>query len=143
MSNARLTALLDTLLPGDGADWPAAGSHGLADRLRELARTLDAVDALAWLLDRLPEDFAEAAAEVREDALRALEAEDPEAFGRIVTAAYSAYYTDPAIRDVIERLTGYENRPPQPKGYALEPFDERLLDKVRARKPFWRKVPGE
>ena len=22
--------LLDTLLPGDGGDWPAAGTHGLA-----------------------------------------------------------------------------------------------------------------
>jgi hypothetical protein len=43
-------------------------------------------------------------------------------------------------RDLIARLTGYPNRPPQPEGYALEPFDESLLAAVRARGPIWRQV---
>ena len=59
-------------------------------------------------------------------------------FERLVTLAYTAYYIEPRVRAVIERETGYENRPPQPLGYALEPFDERLLDKQRQRAPFWR-----
>lgn len=135
-----LARVLDRLLPGDGVDWPAAGRHGLGPRTRELL--LDAPDggeALAVATTRLGASFKDdAAADEMDAALRRFETEDPQNFERLLTAAYNAYYTDPGIRDVIERLTGYENRPPQPLGYALEPFDERLLANVKKRKPFWR-----
>lgn len=133
--------LLDTLLPGDGADWPAAGAQGLAARMTELAAGVpDGTEALEAVLDSVPEGFAAMTPDQREDVLRGIEADMPERFDAVVTAAYNAYYTDPAVRDVIERLTGYENRPPQPEGYALEPFDESLLDAVKARGPIWRPV---
>ncbi len=75
--------------------------------------------------------------------LREIEITRPGAFEQVVKAAYSAYYTDPAVRDVIARLTGYENRPPQPLGYQLPEFDESLLERVRSRGPIWRPVPDE
>lgn len=135
------TALLDTLLPGDGADWPAAGAHGLAERMSELAAGIpDGAEALTFVLNALPKGFSDLSPEAREDVLRGIEAEMPQRFEVVVTAAYNAYYTDPVVRDVIERLTGYENRPPQPQGYSLEPFDESLLDAVKARGPIWRSV---
>ena len=134
-------ALLDTLLPGDGTDWPAAGAHGLGARMTELAAGIpDGTEALATVLEALPEGFIAMTPEDREEALRAIEADMPGPFDAVVTAAYNAYYTDSAVRDVIERLTGYENRPPQPRGYTLEPFDESLLDAVKARGPIWRPV---
>jgi hypothetical protein len=43
------------------------------------------------------------------------------------------------VRRVVEQETGYEDRPPQPLGYELEPFDEALLERQRARQPFWRR----
>jgi len=136
-----LTALLDTMLPGDGADWPAAGAHGLAARLQELvAGVPDGPKGLTTVLTALPKGFADLDQDHREVALRAIETDMPQPFDAVVTAAYNAYYTDPAVRDVIERLTGYENRPPQPEGYTLEPFDESLLDKVKARGRIWRPV---
>lgn len=136
-----LSDLLDTLLPGDGADWPAAGAHGLADRTRELSRDLPgATDAIAAVLKRLPGDFRSLSPEAREQAVRTIEAAEPAAFDLVINAAYSSYYTDSGVRDVIARLTGYENRPPQPLGYALAPFDEDLLKITAARPPFWRKV---
>lgn len=118
-----LDALLDTLLPGD-ADWPAAGSlDGMA------------VDAeAAPILATLPPGFAAG----DEATLRAVEAAQPAAFERLVAAVYLAYYTHPAVRAVLERVTGYEARPPQPLGYELPPFDERLLETQRKRAPFWR-----
>lgn len=135
------TVLLNTLLPGDDADWPAAGDLGLAAQMAEMAALAPgAPEALDWLLGALPADFATYTQDAREDALRALEAAQPDRFGQVITAAYNAYYTDPRVRDLIERLTGYPNRPPQPEGYALEPFDESLLDAVRARGPIWRQV---
>lgn len=139
--NDRLIALLDTLLPGDGTDWPAAGAHGLAGRTFALANNMpDGADALATVLNALPKGFPDLAQQRREEQLREIEAQDIARFDAVVTAAYNAYYTDPAIRGIIERLTGYPNRPPQPEGYALDPFDESLLDAVKARGPTWRPV---
>jgi hypothetical protein len=137
----QLTALLDTLLPGDGADWPAAGAHGLAARTTALASGVpNGAEALAAVLAALPTAFDTFAQPQREDVLRRIEAEESARFVAVITATYNAYYTDPAIRDIIERMTGYPNRPPQPEGYDLDPFDESLLDAVKARGPIWRSV---
>ena len=136
-----LIALLDTLLPGDGVDWPAAGAHGLAARTATLADDVPGGgEALADVLGNLPQGFASLPQLRREEFLREIEAQDVVRFDAVVTAAYNAYYTDPDIRDIIERLTGYPNRPPQPEGYVLDPFDESLLDAVKARGPIWRAV---
>lgn len=130
---ALLDAVLGTLLPGDGP-WPCAAGLGLAGGLRaELGE-----DA-ARLLAGLPGGFAALDAPAREQALRALEAAEPARFERLVVAAYTAYYVDARVRATIERETGYEDRPPQPLGYELEPFDEALLERQRARAPFWRR----
>jgi hypothetical protein len=128
-------AILATLLPGEGA-WPSAGTLGLGVALRA---DLAAADVAA--LERsLPPGLATLAAPAREDVLRGIETAQPDLFERLVTAAYTAYYVDPRVRAVIERETGYENRPPQPLGYELEPFDEALLEKQKQRAPFWRKA---
>jgi hypothetical protein len=118
-----LTAVLDTLLPGD-ADWPSAGS------LDGMAVEAEAAPILA----ALPAGFAAG----DEATLRAVEAAQPAAFERLVAAVYLAYYTHPAVRAALERVTGYEARPPQPLGYELPPFDESLLATQRKRAPFWR-----
>ena len=138
MTQDLLAIVLDTLLPGDGA-WPSARAVDLAQAVRadvdgDPERQIDIV------LAALPSGFARDDVETREAALRAIEVAHGAAFERLVTLAYTAYYIEPRVRDVIERETGYENRPPQPLGYALEPFDERLLDKQRQRAPFWRRT---
>ncbi len=143
-SRDLLGAVLDTLLPGDGAEWPSAGRLGLAARTREIAALAPGgPEALDAVLAALPDDFSAGSQSVREGRLRAVEAAEPAAFERVVSAAYNAYYLDPSVRDAIERRTGYENRPPQPEGYELPPFDESLLDPVKARGPIWRRVPEE
>jgi hypothetical protein len=133
MNDALLLRVLDTLLPGEGP-WPSAGSLDLVAPVRGDVADLDA------LLARLPAEFSAGDQDAREQALRRIESAEPERFERLITAVYTAYYTQPRVRQVIEQETGYEARPPQPLGYSLEPFDERLLDRQRQRKPFWRKV---
>jgi len=133
-----LATVLDTLLPGDGP-WPAARTVDLAAAVRadsggDPQREIDRV------LAALPAGFAGADDAARESMLAAVETAEPAAFERLVTLAYTAYYVDPRVRAVIERETGYENRPPQPLGYELEPFDEALLEKQKQRAPFWRKA---
>ena len=131
-SDDPLDAVLSTLLPGDGP-WPDAGTLGLAAAVRA-----DLGDQAAALQAALPPGFAASDEEARVATLRALEAGRPDLFERLIAVAYTAYYVDARVRATIERETGYENRPPQPLGYALDPFDERLLDRQRQRAPFWR-----
>ena len=97
-----LETLLATMLPGD-ENWPS-GPMVAADV------AADAPDALLTLAAALP-SFELG----NEAALRAAEAAHPAAFERLVSAAYLAYYTAPPVRQVLARLTGYEDRPPQPR----------------------------
>lgn len=136
-----LAAIMDCLIPGDDLNWPAAGTHGLAgavmDHLTVISPDLDAFGVIMELLDI---DFQQYTAAQQEAVLRQCEHDEPDAFDVLVRATYNMYYTDAAVRKVIEHMTGYPARPPQPDGYVMEPFDESLLDVVRQQGPSWRKA---
>lgn len=139
---ALVAAILDRLLPPH-EDLPGAGAMGLAPAVAtEAARYPVLGDALSTVLTGLPGDFSGLDGQAQDEALRALEAAQPEAFAGLVNLAYNAYYTDGRVLRLIERRTGYEARPPQPLGYELAPFDESVLAQVRQRAPFWRKAPS-
>ena len=137
--NGRLDALLDTLLPG-GAGFPPASDVGLGEWLMKQARF---ESSIADLLARLPEDFEGMPAQSRSLQLQDIEANEPEVFGAAVVAAYSGYYTRPAVLDVIEAACGYKSGPPQPGGYELPPFDDAILEIPRSRAPSWRNPDAE
>lgn len=134
-----LTAALDVLVPGD-SDFPAAGGLGLAadllahDRFGTTSRELAAA---------LPEGFAGLDAAARTAALRALEAAQPALFGAAIVGVYSLYYTRPEVAAVIERVSGYAARPPQPQGHDLAPFDPALVAVPAARAPRYRPTPTD
>ncbi len=132
-----LSALLDTLLPGDGS-FPQASATGLMRRMLAHDRFAPTVDPV---LAGLPAGFHELDAQARARAVRDFEDARPEAFGALLTGAYSLYYTDPDVAGAIARLTGYETRPPQPTGYELPPFDPELLAVPARRSPLYRPTP--
>ena len=133
-----LVAVLDTLLPGEG-EWPSAGALGLAARVREGAELVPGgAEGVAAVLAALPPEFTALPPEGRAGALAAQEAATPEPFERLVSEAYTAYYTDARVRAVLASLADYADRPPQPEGHALPPFDPARLSAVAARAPFWR-----
>ena len=127
-------AIMDTLLPG-GDGFPSASEAGAADWVLTEERLVLPLRALA---DRVPCDFEAMTPSARAEILTAMEAEFPAAFSDAVVAAYSAYYTRPAVLAVIEAACGYKARAPQPDGYALSPFDPELLVVPRARAASWR-----
>ena len=129
VSEALLVAVLDRLLPPNG-DLPGAGGLGLAAQVP--------ASAAQPILAALPADFLALAAAAQVAALQAVEAAGPTRFHELVRFAYVAYYRDSRVLARIELATGYPDRPPQPLGYELEPFDESLLDVVKTRGPQYR-----
>jgi hypothetical protein len=67
--------------------------------------------------------------------LQRVEQGHPSFFAALVDHAYRAYYTLPEVQQAL----GW-NRPPQPLGYTLVPFDPNLLAQQRLGAPFWRRL---
>lgn len=134
----KLTALLETLLPGNDS-WPGATDLELAATLLEridMAAGHD--DALQRILASLPDAFEEGTQSDREAALAPLS--KSEDFGVVLLVAYDAYYVRDEVLALLEQRCGYVTRPPQPEGFVLSPFDESKLAQARQREPFWRKA---
>ena len=134
-----LSALLDTLIPGDAA-FPASSQLGLAARLAAHERFAPAV---APVLARLPGDFADLDEQVKIELIAAVERDSPTDFGALLTAVYSLYYTDETVLAAVAMAAGYVSRPPQPEGYALEPFDPAIVAVPAARRPHYRQAGGD
>jgi hypothetical protein len=143
-----LRAWVSTLIPSRDAR-PAAGEVGAAEyvdatvfltpRLRGVL--LDGIDTVDQLAVKLTgRRFAEASAEDRIEVLRSFEANDPfDAFPMVRDLTYEAYYAHPLVLEVLERETGWRYQVAF-SGGELEPFDERLLARMRTVPPHWRKA---
>ena len=122
---AELAALVDCLVPGDGA-FPGASEIGvqakLADRLivmrghgavRELTEALAACGGPLAPLDK----------DARIAVLTKIERERPDDFLLVRNIVYLSYYESPAVHEAI-RIMGFTyNTAPLPEGYAVGKFD--------------------
>jgi hypothetical protein len=140
----NMRIVLDRIIPAvDGL--PGAGSMGLLETVEEMAaghgrfRT-----ALVRFLDALSLDMEVEAAggftalseERQVEAIREIESSLTREFNHMLEAVYLAYYSDPRVHQRI----GWRTGPLQPHGFQLAKFDASVLEKVRQREPFWRKV---
>lgn len=119
-----LEAFADTLLPG-GDGWPAASVAGivpvLAERILQgagpaglaLVEAALGVSSHAWQSN-------EAA---RIAAVTAFEASDPALFGRVLEAAYYAYYESPLVVSAIQAKGRPYQLTPHQAGFPMRPFD--------------------
>jgi len=139
-----LVAVLDEVIPPSGErGMPGAGELGLADAIAEAARANPAMrDAIASGLARLDAiareggavAFATLPAAQRTEQFQAVSAEQPGFVPNLVFPLVTNYYRNPRVLEAL----GLEARPPFPKGHAMEPFDEALLDGVRRRPKMYR-----
>ena len=129
-----LHAFAGTMIPASTAyGVPGADDAQIfADILNSIGRDLDdvrsALRRLGAFADLAPERRLQAA-----NALRAAGGPDVAALSRVVLLSY---YRD----DRVMRSLGQEPRPPFPKGHVVEQGDWSLLDQVKRRAPFYRKV---
>ncbi len=136
-----LHVLVDVLIPGDSLFPPASQvgvQHALAERLRA-HQSEDAIDRLVTTLSIERRAFTRLSPQERVRAVRRLERTDPGLFAFIRTATYFAYYQHPLVVRAIRQL-GYEyNDAPQPRGYAMPPFDP-ALDAPSHQRGFYKKT---
>jgi hypothetical protein len=137
-STDLLTAVLDRIIPPVD-DLAGAGGMGLAAEVIERSRADDRFwDALVSVMSSMPSagEFGALDGDGRDDAIRTVETAEPGAFGLWLDVVYTIYYMQPAVH----RRLSWHGRPPQPEGNVMPPWDESVLDVIRQREPFWRKV---
>ena len=117
-----------------GADDPAI----FADILKNLGRDGDDVAAALQRLKALAGDrpFADLPPDRRRIVGETFRGEGGPPLAAITRVILLCYYRD----DRVMRSLGQEPRPPFPRGHAVEQGDWSLLDPVKNRPPFWRRV---
>jgi hypothetical protein len=137
MNALFLEALLELLLPGDGASLPGAGALGI--RLADDAEAIGPVPGLVAAAAGGEAAFLAAPAEVQRAAIAAAQARAPEDFRRFLAPLLADYCETPAVLEAF----GGSAAPPQPEGRKLAEMDDeahRALERVRARGRIWREV---
>lgn len=120
-----VTALIDTMIPGDG-DFPSASEAGVAAMVaaRLAERQGPAfLDGLRGALDCSDAPFAGADERERVDRLTAHEAARPSDIQAICVVLYLSYYGSAPVKSAIRRMGWQYPEAPQPGGYLMSPFD--------------------
>jgi hypothetical protein len=141
---AALAGVLDLLIPASSdGHMPGAGEAGVATRIAAtaardagfaagVAAGLAALDAEART--RGASGFVALAAADRLAALQAIASAQPGFVPSLIFHTYAGYYQEGRVLEAL----GLEARPPFPKGYTMEPFDESLLARVKRRGKLYR-----
>jgi hypothetical protein len=134
-----LRAFAATMIPASAAyGVPGADDEAIfADIVRSLERDRDDIGAALQRLAALAGGpFADLATDRRMEVANAFRAEGGPLLLAITRVILLCYYRD----DRVMHALGQESRPPFPKGHTVEQGDWSLLDPVKTRQPFWRRV---
>ena len=131
--------MLNRLIPAVD-ELPPAGHMGLIDEIVRLsgqqARFQGIFESAVNTFTTENTDFSSRSGSEQDDAIQQFESGHPELFNSILTISYIVYYKD----DRVHKRLGWSGKTPQPDGNEMEPWDESVLDAMRTRKPFWRRV---
>ena len=136
--------VLDSLVPAR-VNLPGAGAIGVAGYLdraggaslplrRTLTDVLAAIDTVCHA--DYNKTFADLDGDQRTAVLQHVEADHGKLFTELLRRTYAGYYSEPAVLDAL----GIDARPPQPRGFYIEPFDPVVLESVRKRDPLYREA---
>jgi len=134
-----LRAFAATMIPASATyGVPGADDEAIfADIVQSLERDRDDIGAALQRLATLTGGpFADLATDRRMEVATAFRAEGGPLLLALTRVILLCYYRD----DRVMRSLGQEPRPPFPKGHTVQQGDWSLLDPVKARQPFWRRV---
>jgi len=134
-----LAMILDRLIPAND-DLPAAGQLGITSEIVRISAKQDRFNklftrAIHTFEERNP-DFAKIFGEDQDERIREFESSEHDLFATLINVAYIVYYKDSRVHEKI----GWSGQTPQPGGNEMLAWDESVLDNMRKREPFWRKV---
>lgn len=144
---ATLAAWAECLVPASG-EWPSAAevdAHLYADNcaarsplLRSmLVRAVDLVERRSR--EARGRGLAECGKGEREALLRETEEREGFLFDLVLELIFEGYYRSPRVLETVEARTGFKVMAPV-EGIEIDPFDERLLERVRQLPPRYREV---
>jgi hypothetical protein len=130
-----LKAVMDEIIPSED-NMPSASETGglnyllkLLGQFPEQAKKISVglTDLNSNCIKLTGKDFPEVTSDERIAILEKLELDNPSFFNQLREYTYESYYLSPQIW----KLIGYEPHPTLSSGPLMEPFDEKLLDRVR------------
>ena len=135
---ALLTAALNRIIPAQD-DMPAAGDLGIAAFIASVAAAdaakrrqfLDGLRRIELAAASHGATFPALPATAQTAVLQAVSEAAPDFFQELVTQTYRGYYTSQPVFNLLQY------RAPNRADYAPRPFDETLLEPVRARGQMW------
>ena len=130
-------SILDTLIPATSNNHGASEIIMIEELITDISHISD-MEQFKIFLEDIPENFSIIDQSARENILETLGKAFPESLDALLNATYTIYYSHPSVLSKISENTGYSTTAPQPNGYALKSFDERLLRKSKERPAMWR-----
>lgn len=130
-----LKAVMDEIIPSED-NMPSASETGGLNYLLKLLKqfpeqakklSMGLTDLNSNCIKIIGNDFAEITSDERISMLQELEKTNPLFFNQLRDYTYESYYLSPQVW----KLIGYEPHPTLSSGPLMEPFDEKLLDRVR------------
>lgn len=131
---------MDEIIPAS-EKMPSASDVGSVTYIMEIVEEqpdlLPLFEALIIQIDELSDyNFPKISSEERVAILKDLEGNKPELFKVLLDFTYESYYTN----ETVYKLIGYEPHPTGTAGPKMEPFDEKLLDRVKNLPPMYTKI---
>ena len=142
--NDTLKFAMDEIIPANDTMPSASEVGGVSYVLTILEELSELIPLFQGALSKLESSslttfnsgFSELSSDNRITILQAMEISDPELFGVLKNFTYESYYTNEQVFPLI----GYEPHPTGTSGPEMEPFDEKLLDRVKRIPPMYTKI---
>lgn len=144
LQQATLRFAMDEIIP-ENATMPSASAIGSVDYVLNIIKDLpDLFPLFQSLTDKIEaqsfqksnSNFSRLNREERIKVLTNLEQSEPELFKVLKDFTYESYYTSEQVYDLIK----YEPHPTGTLGPKMEPFDEKILERVKQTPPTYTKI---
>lgn len=130
--NHHIEEILNIILPPI-ENLPGAGDLGIA---KEMFRMSNEHDRYSGVIKNSMELINKINQPEIAEKINILESNEPKLFSLLLEIIYIAYYSNVDVQKRIKWRPG----PLQPQGFAIEKWDEKVLDQIKKRKEFWKKI---
>mgnify|MGYP001263770675 FL=1 len=130
--NHHIEEILNIILPPI-ENLPGAGDLGIA---KEMFRMSNEHDRYSGVIKNSIELINKIYQPEITEKIKILETNEPKLFSLLLEIIYIAYYSNVDVQKRIKWRPG----PLQPQGFSIQKWDEKVLNQIKKRKEFWKKI---